>query len=75
VRVANVLASRPGAHVCSGFLPGGSGHAVQCIYVVYVCDDANECICIKILRRLNISCTLHEMMVVLVQKINFAHKE
>ena len=37
---------------------------------MYVCDDANECIFMKILRRLNISCTLHEMMVVLVQKIN-----
>jgi hypothetical protein len=46
---SRILMHSPGARVFSGLLPGGPGHAMQCNYEMYVCNDANECICTKVI--------------------------
>jgi hypothetical protein len=42
---------------------------------MYVCDDANECICMKNIKRGKYVMHLAKMMVVLKQRLNSAGKE
>jgi hypothetical protein len=51
---------------------------LQCnafMHCMYVCDNASKCIRTKMLKGVNISCTLQKMMNMLKQKIGSEYKK